>query len=191
MKQLTYPFDEKTIRALNVGEVVSISGKIYTGRDRLHKHLAETHASPVVLKDAAIFHCGPVVVKDDNGKWSVVAAGPTTSIREEPYSPTVIKEQGIRVIIGKGGLGAGTLAACNEFGCVYLQAVGGAAAVIAESIKEVKAVYFLDEFGATEAMWELEVEDLQATVAMDSHGESLFANVKAASLEQLKQLCMA
>lgn len=191
MKQLTYPFDEKTIRALNVGEVVSISGKIYTGRDRLHKHLAETHASPVVLKDAAIFHCGPVVVKDDNDKWSVVAAGPTTSIREEPYSPTVIKEQGIRVIIGKGGLGAGTLAACKEFGCVYLQAVGGAAAVIAESIKEVKAVYFLDEFGATEAMWELEVEDLQATVAMDSHGESLFANVKAASLEQLKQLCTA
>lgn len=191
MKQLNYPFGEKVVRALKVGDVVSVSGKIYTGRDRLHKHLAEVHACPVDLKDAAIFHCGPVVVKDEAGEWKVVAAGPTTSIREEPYTPTVIKEQGLRVIIGKGGLGAKTLAACSEFGCVYLQAVGGAAAVIAESIKKVSAVYFLDEFGATEAMWELEVEGLQATVAMDSHGDSLFANVKAASLEQLKQLCMA
>lgn len=189
MKQLKYPFTEETIRTLKVGDLVSVSGKIYTGRDRLHKHLAETHKSPVDLKDAAIFHCGPVVVKNNQEQWEVVAAGPTTSIREEPYSPTVIKEQGIRVIIGKGGLGEKTLAACAEFGCVYLQAVGGAAAVIAEAIKEVKAVYFLDEFGATEAMWELEVENLQTTVAMDSHGASLFANVKAASAEQLKKLC--
>lgn len=191
MKQLFYPFREETIRSFAVGDIVSISGKIYTGRDRLHKHLSETHISPVDLHDAAIFHCGPVVVKNAQDEWQVVAAGPTTSIREEPYSPTVIKEQGIRVIIGKGGLGAGTLAACAEYGCVYLQAVGGAAAVIAEAIKSVKSVYFLNEFGATEAMWELEVENLQATVAMDSHGASLFANVKAASADVLHKLCNA
>ena len=187
MKELRYPFDEASVRALRAGEVVQVFGRVFTGRDRLHKHLAEGGACPVSLQDGALFHCGPVVVPQDGG-WRVVAAGPTTSVREEPYMASVIARHGVRVIIGKGGMGAATQAACVQRGCVYLQAVGGAAALLAQRIRRVDGVHFLDEFGATEALWLLEVEAFEAVVGMDTHGRNLFDEVRQASLLELQRL---
>lgn len=188
MISLQSPFDEATIRALRAGDLVSLSGRIFTGRDRLHKHLAETGDSPVDLRNGALFHCGPVVQQTSRGDWTILAAGPTTSIREEPYMADVIAQQGVRVIIGKGGMGEKTLAACQTHGCVYLQAVGGAAAVIARCIQSVDAVHFLNEFGATEALWSLTVRDLPLVVGMDTQGRSLFADVAQRARQRLQKL---
>ena len=182
---LDYPFTRDRVAALHAGDVVSVSGLVFTGRDRLHKHLAETGSSPVDLRDGALFHCGPVVRREAGGAWRIIAAGPTTSIREEPYMAAVIAGQGVRVIIGKGGMGPQTLAACRQHGCVYLQAVGGAAAVIAKSVESVDSVHFLEAFGATEAMWVLRVRGLQTVVGMDAHGRSLYDDVASSSREKL------
>lgn len=185
---LIYPFTADKVRKLHAGDGVRIFGLVFTGRDRLHKHLAETHAAPVDMHDGALFHCGPVVRRGADGSWKIVAAGPTTSIREEPYMANVIAEQGVRLILGKGGMGGQTLAACREHGCVYLQAVGGAAAVIAKAVKKVLDVHFMDEFGATEAMWSLQVDGLEAVVGMDSHGRSLYDEVARSSAAKLKEI---
>ena len=187
MTKLSFPFTEAKIRALQVGEPVEISGVLFTGRDVVHKYLHEGGKLPpgVNLRDGLLYHCGPVVMKDEQGGWKVTAAGPTTSIREEPYQGQIIKEFGLRGVIGKGGMGERTLAACQEQGCVYLHAVGGAAQVLAECIKSVRNVYFLEEFGAPEAIWELEVENFPAVVTMDAHGHSLHQEVFAASQAEL------
>jgi tartrate/fumarate subfamily iron-sulfur-dependent hydro-lyase beta chain len=187
MIQLTAPFTEDKIRALKVGDAVEITGTLFTGRDAVHKYLHEGGELPegVSFKDAIIYHCGPVVMKDEQGKWKVTAAGPTTSIREEPYQGHIIKEFGLRGVIGKGGMGDRTLAANKESGCVYLHAIGGAAQVLAECIKSVKNVYFLEKFGSPEAIWELEVENFPVVVTMDSHGGSLHQEVFAASQAEL------
>ncbi len=187
MNCLQSPFTESAIRALRVGDLVRVRGLVFTGRDRLHQYLAEGGESPVDLHDAALYHCGPVVVPVAEG-WRVMAAGPTTSIREEPYMPTIIEKLGVRVIIGKGGMGAATLTACQKFGCLYLQAVGGAAALLAQCVKQVEKVYFLERFGATEAMWKLQVFDFDAVVGMDAHGGNLFKTVQNQSGEQLHRL---
>jgi len=186
-KKLTYPFTLEQIKDLNAGDSVRISGTVYTGRDRLHKFLAEGGRSPVALNDCAIYHCGPVIVRQD-GVWQVKAAGPTTSIREEPYMAKVIADHGVRVIIGKGGMGVSTLDACGRHGCVYLQAAGGAAALIAQGIRRVDDVYFLDEFGAAEAMWKLDVEEMDLVVGMDSYGGNLYEEVRYKSLQRLEKL---
>ncbi|MCL1921652.1 MAG: FumA C-terminus/TtdB family hydratase beta subunit [Kiritimatiellaeota bacterium] len=187
-KQLTYPFSETAIRALRVGERVSVSGRVFTGRDRLHKYLAEGGASPVALRDGAIYHCGPVTVPQEGGGWRVAAAGPTTSIREEPYMAAVIAAHGVRVIIGKGGMGANTAAACREHGCVYLQTAGGCAALLAQRIRRVEGVHFLNEFGAAEALWVFEADNLEAVVGIDTEGRSLFDIVRGESQAKLQQL---
>jgi fumarate hydratase class I len=187
MKQISYPFSEQAVRALCAGEVVQVCGRLFTGRDRLHKFLAEGGESPVSLRDGALYHCGPVVVPHDGG-WRVVAAGPTTSVREEPYMAEVIARHGVRLIIGKGGMGASTQAACVRYGCIYLQAVGGAAALLAQRIRRVEGVHFLEAFGATEALWQLEVESFEAVVGMDTHGRNLFAEVRDASGAALRRL---
>lgn len=176
MKELVYPFTEKAVRALKVGDAVSITGRIYTGRDRFHKHFADGGKVPVDFTDGALYHCGPVVVRDGAG-WRVVAAGPTTSVRENPYEPAFIAQSGVRLIIGKGGMNQETLAAMKRFGCVYIQAVGGAAAISAASIRKVAGVSLLKEFGAAEACWHFDVVDFRGVVAMDSRGRSLFAEV--------------
>ncbi len=186
--QLKYPFKEADVRKLQLGTEVSISGTVYTGRDRLHKFLFEGGESPVDLTDGAIFHCGPIVVKDENNDWKVVAAGPTTSSRENPYMSQIIGERGLRVILGKGGMDAETQTACRENGCVYIQVVGGAAAWLAKCVKRVDAVWFLDEFGATEAMWKLEVENLTGIVAINAKGESLFSGVEQFSRRRFMAL---
>ncbi len=187
MKQLRYPFSEEAVRALRAGEIVQVNGRVFTGRDRLHKHLAEGGACPVSLRDGALYHCGPVVVPQGEG-WRVVAAGPTTSAREEPYMAEIIARHGVRLVIGKGGMGAATQAACARCGCVYLQAVGGAAALLAQRIKRVEGVCFLDTFGATEALWQLEVEAFEAVVGIDTHGRNLFDEVKTHSAARLREL---
>lgn len=188
MIELKYPFEEAAIRSLRIGETVLVSGRIFTGRDRFHKFLADGGRCPVEMKDSALFHCGPVMVPEADGSWRVVAAGPTTSIREEPYEAMAIERLGLRAIIGKGGMGANTIEACRKFGCVYLQAVGGAAALIAKRVVRVKGVSMLEEFGATEAVWEFEVEKLEAVVGIDAQGGDLFAETRKASEDALRRL---
>jgi fumarate hydratase class I len=181
------PLSESDARALKVGDEVAISGIIHTGRDAVHKYLHEGGQLPpeVNLRGGILYHCGPVVIKDDQGNWKCTAAGPTTSIREEPYQWQVIRDFGLRGVIGKGGMGDRTLQACKEHGCVYLHGVGGAAQVLAECIKRVRNVYMMEQFGAPEAIWEFEVENFPVVVTMDSHGNSLHRDVLAASQAEL------
>ncbi len=200
MTKLTYPFDEKAVRALKAGEAVSITGRIYTGRDKFHKFFADGGKLPVDFRDGALYHCGPVCVREsgrvekwksgkvDGGGWKVVAAGPTTSVRENPYEPGFIAASGVRLIIGKGGMDAATLAAMKKHGCVYIQAVGGAGALYADCVKRVAGVSLLEEFGAAEAVWHFDVEDFRGVVAMDSHGRSLFEEVERGSGARLRGL---
>ncbi|WP_127582844.1 fumarate hydratase [Paenibacillus koleovorans] len=180
---LQAPITEEQIRQLRVGDVVVINGAMHTGRDALHHYLMD-HDSPVDLNGHVIYHCGPVMAKDAAGEWHVKAAGPTTSIREEPYQGDIIKKFGIRAVIGKGGMGPKTLKALGEFGAVYLNAIGGAAQYYAECIKKVDGVDLM-EFGIPEAMWHLNVEGFAAIVTMDSHGNSLHADVEKDSLQKL------
>jgi len=187
MTTLTTPVSEATIRSLKVGDEVFISGTIFTGRDAVHKYLHEGGQLPagVSLQGGILYHCGPVVIKDEQGNWKCVAAGPTTSIREEPYQWQIIRDLGLRGVIGKGGMGEKTLAACKEHGCVYLHAIGGAAQVLAECIKRVPNVYFMEKFGAPEAIWQFEVTGFPAVVTMDAQGHSLHKEVFAASKAEL------
>jgi fumarate hydratase class I len=185
--KLTIPISEEAVRALKVGEPVELSGVLYTGRDAVHKYLHDGGALPagISLKGGIIYHCGPVVIKDDDGNWKVTAAGPTTSIREEPYQWQVMRDFGIRGVIGKGGMGDRTLAACKQYGCAYFHAIGGAAQVLAECVKNVRNVYFLKEFGSPEAIWEIEVEDFPVVVSMDACGNSLHQKVFESSQARL------
>ncbi|OKL35977.1 fumarate hydratase [Domibacillus mangrovi] len=180
---LQAPITEEQIRDLKVGDVVKINGMMYTGRDAIHKYLS-TNDSPVDLNGQVIYHCGPVMLKDAEGQWHVKAAGPTTSIREEPYQGDIMKRFGIRAVIGKGGMGPKTLQALGEHGGVYLNAIGGAAQYYADCIKGVEGVDLMN-FGIPEAMWHLRVEGFTAVVTMDSHGNSLHEEVNKSSLEKL------
>lgn len=193
-RNIALPVSEDEVRRLRIGDQVLLNGVIYTARDCAHKMLAEREEGIMFpslpdLHGAVLYHCGPVVVRDVDGSWRVTAAGPTTSIREEPYMAEIIRRYGIRAIIGKGGLGAKTLAACREVGCVYLHAVGGAAQVLANSITRVSNVFCLEEFGVPEAIWELHVSNFPATVTMDSIGGNLHSDVRQVSEERLRELC--
>jgi fumarate hydratase class I len=160
---------------------------MFTGRDAVHAHLMK-HEPPVDLRGGVLYHCGPVVVKDSQSGeagWRVTAAGPTTSIREEPYQAEILKRYGVRVVIGKGGMGAKTLAGLKESGAVYLNAVGGAAQFYAQRIDRVTGVSLL-EFGTPEAMWHLEVTEFPAIVTMDAHGGSLHKDVETESGAKLE-----
>jgi fumarate hydratase class I len=188
---LQAPITDEQIRTLRVGDVVLISGRVFTGRDAVHAHLMK-NTPPVDLNGAVLYHCGPVVVQDGDS-WRVTAAGPTTSIREEPYQAEILKRYGVRVVIGKGGMGAKTLAGLRESGGVYLNAIGGAAQFYARCIERVDGVSLL-EFGTPEAMWHLQVRDFPAIVTMDAHGNSLHEQVEEASgavLESLRQTARA
>lgn len=189
VKRLSYPFSKEAVRELSVGDMVLISGKLFTGRDAIHKYLHEGNPSPVDLNNQIIYHCGPVVLQDKKtGKYTITAAGPTTSMREEPYQWQIMRDHGIVGVIGKGGMGPQTVAGCKEYGCVYLHAVGGAAQVLAEKITSVDNVYLKDEFGSPEAIWELSVEEFPAVVTIDAHGNSLHEKIGNDSGEQLKNL---
>ncbi len=182
---LTPPLAEAQVRALKVGDVVLIRGDMFTGRDNVHAYLMK-NPPPVDLNGAVLYHCGPVMLQE-GGRWRVKAAGPTTSSREEPYEADVIGRYGVRAVIGKGGMGAKTLAALKEFGAVYLNAIGGAAQYYARTVEEVPGVYLM-EFGIPEAMWRFRVKDFAAIVTMDAHGNSLHADVERQTGEALATL---
>lgn len=189
MKQLTLPLTEAAIRELQVGDQVLLSGTIVTGRDAAHSWLTKEFRPEIkeLLNGTVIYHCGPVIREDEEG-YHFVAAGPTTSIREEPYQSKVIGDYGLRGVIGKGGMGPKTLAGMKEHGAVYLHAVGGAASSIAQSVTKVHDVKMLEEFGVPEALWVIEIKDFLAVVTMDSHGNSLHAEISETAAKQTKQL---
>jgi fumarate hydratase class I len=203
MRKLTIPISDEEIRSLKTGDSVLLSGVMLTGRDTVHKWLVDTfvkktrqpqgddlevyEAIKPLLKGGVIYHCGPVVGGLDSGDYQFVAAGPTTSIREEPYQGDVMAHFDAKGIIGKGGMGAKTLAACQDVPCVYFHAVGGAATLIAQSVKKVLGVHKLN-FGVPEAIWVVQVEDFPVVVTMDSHNNSIHQTVKAASAQVLEKL---
>jgi fumarate hydratase class I len=196
MIKLNMPISDDQIRDLKVGDTVFLNGVMLTGRDAVHKWMFDTFIEKIrqpegddqevyqaikpLLEGGVIYHCGPVVAGLDTGDYKFVAAGPTTSIREEPYQGRVMDHFNIKGVIGKGGMGAKTLAACAEVPCVYLHAIGGAATLIAQSVKKVLGVYKMD-FGVPEAIWVLEVEDFPVVVTMDSHGSSIHADIDSKS----------
>ena len=201
MRRLTIPISDEDIRSLHVGDTVYLNGVIMTGRDAAHKFMIEhfIHQAPTpeeqplhdelkrVLDGGVIYHCGPVVKKHEDGSWSFVAAGPTTSIREEVYQADVIRYFNLKGVIGKGGMAGNTLKACHEQPAVYLHAIGGAASLIAQAVKEVVAVHKL-EFGVPEAMWVIRVENFPVVVTMDSHGQSIHDKVQEASKAKFEEL---
>lgn len=202
-RYLTLPISEEAVRSLEVGDTVFLSGVVVTGRDAAHKYMVETFIRPAMvpeserdmydelqrlLKGGVIYHCGPVVRQGDDGQWSFVAAGPTTSIREEVYEPQVIEHFGLRGVIGKGGMGPDTLRACDEYGAVYFHAVGGAASLIADAVEEVLAVHKKDDFGVPEAFWVIRVKDFPVVVTMDTHGRSIHDEVESASEAALRRM---
>jgi fumarate hydratase class I len=180
---LQTPLGEADVRQLKAGDIVLLNGTVFTGRDEVHKYLHKGGDLPA-LKGAVIYHCGPVIL-EENGGYRVVAAGPTTSIREEPYQADVIQRFGVRAVIGKGGMGPKTLQACRELGCVYLHAIGGAAQIYARCVESVGSVYLKEEFGSPEAVWELRVKDFPAVVTMDAHGRSLHQEIADESKSHL------
>ncbi|MEA2076446.1 MAG: FumA C-terminus/TtdB family hydratase beta subunit [Candidatus Marinimicrobia bacterium] len=186
VKKITLPLSANDVGSLHVGDKVLLSGTIVTGRDMAHKWLVEKKPREIkdVLKNGTIYHCGPIMLKKE-GKWTCLAAGPTTSIREEPYLADVMKDYQVRCVIGKGGMGEKTAKALQEHNGVYLFAVGGAAVIYANSVESVENVYKLKEFGVPEAMWILKVKDFPVIVSMDSHGNSLHSLVEAKSREKL------
>jgi tartrate/fumarate subfamily iron-sulfur-dependent hydro-lyase beta chain len=203
MKELTIPISPEAIRELHIGDTVALTGILATGRDAVHKWMIDTfirktrqptaedldtyQAIKQIFSGSLIYHCGPVVSGLDTGNYKFVAAGPTTSIREEPYQGEVMEHFGMRGVIGKGGMGAKTLQACQDLPAVYFHAIGGAATLIAESVEEVVGVYKLD-FGVPEAIWVLKVKEFPVVVTMDSYGESIHDQVEEASREKLKKL---
>ena len=182
---LTPPLTEAQVRALKVGDLVLINGEMFTGRDNVHAYLMK-NPPPVDLNGSVLYHCGPVMLKEGE-QWKVKAAGPTTSIREEPYQANVIERYGVRAVIGKGGMGAKTLAALKKSGAVYLNGIGGAAQYYARTVERVLGVHLI-EFGIPEAMWHLRVKNFAAIVTMDAHGNSLHAKVEQATGEALEAL---
>jgi fumarate hydratase class I len=182
---LEAPLSEAAVRALKVGDVVLVSGEMFTGRDNVHAYLMK-NPPPVDLHGAVLYHCGPVMLKEGE-RWKVKAAGPTTSSREEPYEADVIRRYGVRAVIGKGGMGPKTLAALKDCGAVYLNAIGGAAQYYARTVEEVPGVYLM-EFGIPEAMWRFKVKSFAAIVTMDAHGRSLHAEVEQATGKELAAL---
>ncbi len=189
VKNIVLPAPEEVLRSLRIGDEVRLSGTVVTARDVAHKFMVEKKPDFLrpVLQGAVIYHCGPIVKKGDGG-WEVVAAGPTTSSREEPYQADVIETYRIAGVIGKGGMGEKTSAALQRFGAVYFHAVGGAGTLLARCVTRVRDVLMLEEFGSPEAFWVLEVADFPAVVTMDSHGGSLHREVLKASEERLKRL---
>ncbi|MBV8843904.1 MAG: fumarate hydratase [Bryobacterales bacterium] len=182
---LRAPLSEEQVRSLKVGDVVIVNGEMFTGRDAVHAHLMK-NPPPVDMRGSVLYHCGPVMLKNGD-TWTVKAAGPTTSSREEPYQADIIKNYRVRAVIGKGGMGKKTLAAMKECGAVYLNAIGGAAQFYARKVDRVLGVHLLD-FGIPEAMWHLTVHDFLAIVTMDAHGNSLHAGIEHESGKALEDL---
>ncbi len=204
MREITIPITDETIRSLSVGEPVELSGVMLTGRDVVHKWMVETFIKETrqpqgddlqvyeeirkYLDQGVLYHCGPVVSGIETKEYKFVAAGPTTSIREEPYQADVMKHFHIRGVIGKGGMGPKTLQGCVDTPGVYFHAVGGAATFLAQTVQKVLGVYKLEEFGVPEAMWVIDVRKFPVVVTMDSHGQSKHSLLEESSQKILDDL---
>ena len=204
MREITIPISDDVIRSLHVGEPVQLTGVMLTGRDAVHKWMSETFIKKTrppqsddvqvyeairgYLKQGVLYHCGPVVSGVDTGEYKFVAAGPTTSTREEPYQADVMRYFNIKGVIGKGGMGAKTLQGCVETPGVYFHAIGGAASFLAQTVQKVVGVYKLEEFGVPEAMWVIEVKNFPVVVTMDAHGESQHKAIDEQSQKVLDDL---
>lgn len=201
MIRITLPASDEDIAGLKVGDTVYLSGVMLTARDVAHKYMVEELIDGDVpeseremyellradLAGGALYHCGPVV-RQTNGTYEFVSAGPTTSAREEVYEDHVIEHFGVKAVIGKGGMGPRTLKACHDHTAVYLHAIGGAGSLIAASVDEVLDVFKKDEWGAPEAFWRIRVTDFPTVVTMDSHGASVHEDVAAASRARYEEL---
>ena len=189
--ELNLPLSVQDVRGLKAGDIVTLSGRIVTGRDRVHRYLAERRPPkediPFELSGAVLYHCGPVMKKSGDG-YTAVSAGPTTSMRVEMYEAQIIREYDLRGIMGKGGMGEDTRRALKENGCVYLHTMGGAAVYLADRIRKVRGVWKLEEFGPTEAMWFFEVEEFPAIVTMDCQGNDIHGQVEEESFRRLSEL---
>ena len=179
--KLKTPISEEDVRKLNVNDTIYITGTMVTARDQAHRRALELvkkgEKIPVDLKGLAVFHCGPFVKKDGD-KWVAVAAGPTTSTRMDIFEDEFIKTFGVRVVVGKGGMGKRTTDAMQKYGAVYGAFTGGAAVLAARAIKNIKAVEWYD-LGVPEALWIFDVQEFgPLTVSIDSHGKNLFEDVK-------------
>jgi fumarate hydratase subunit beta len=179
--KLKTPLSVQKVRKLRVNDTIYITGTIITARDIAHRRALEYNNEkkqlPINLEGLAVFHCGPIVKKDNNG-WRVVAAGPTTSARMEPFEDEFIKNFKVRVVVGKGGMGKKTVDAMKQYGAVYGAFTGGAAVLAAKAIKKVKGVEWSD-LGMPEAMWILEVEEFgPITIAIDAHGNNLYEAIQ-------------
>jgi fumarate hydratase class I len=204
MREITIPITDDVIRSLHVGEPVELSGIMVTGRDAVHKWMSETFIKKTraprgddlevyedikpYLNQGVLYHCGPVVSGIESQEYKFVAAGPTTSTREEPYQADVMKHFNIKGVMGKGGMGAKTLQGCAETPGVYFHAIGGAATFLAQTVQRVLGVYKLDEFGVPEAMWVIEVKKFPVVVTMDSHGQSKHSLLDESSHQVLEDL---
>ncbi|MEM0298926.1 MAG: FumA C-terminus/TtdB family hydratase beta subunit [Thermoplasmata archaeon] len=174
--ELEIPRDFNKIRELKMGDVIYISGKIFTARDEAHQLMLELFEKkeklPFNPAEMVLYHCGPVV-KKENGEWKVLAAGPTTSSRMDLFEKEVIEAYGIKIIVGKGGMGDRTAEALKNIGGIYATFTGGAGALAAKSFKKVLNVYYLDELGSPEAMWIFEAEKFgPLIVSIDSQGKN-------------------
>jgi fumarate hydratase class I len=187
MQELPHPFTAEGVSGLRAGDRVKVSGVLYTARCRVHKALLDGLACPVPLANAAIYQCSPIMTRQANG-WVLRAAGPSASIAVGAYMAEFIGRFGVRVVIGMGSQGEETRRACARAGCVYLQTVGGGAGRLADSIHAIRGVHFMKEFGAADAMWELEADKLEAVVAIDARGRSLHRRVQSASRRVLQEL---
>jgi len=204
MREITIPIEDDVIPSLHAGEPVQLTGIMMTGRDAVHKWMIETFIKKTrepqgddvqvyeeikkYLDQGVLYHCGPVVSGVDTKEYKFVAAGPTTSIREEPYQADVMKHFNIKGVIGKGGMGAKTLKGCEETPGVYFHAIGGAASYLAQTVQRVLSVYKLEEFGVPEAMWVIEVKNFPVVVTMDSHGVSKHSALDESSHKVLDEL---
>ncbi|KSW11506.1 fumarate hydratase [Pyrodictium occultum] len=190
--RLETPLGEEEVRRLRAGDVVYLSGLVFTARDEAHRRIVETlrrgGGLPFPTRGLAVYHCGPVARRRDGG-WEIVAAGPTTSARMEPLEPEFIRLTGVRMVIGKGGMGRGTAEACRRYGAVYAVFTGGAAVLAARAVERVEAVYWLEELGMAEAVWLLRVRDFgPLTLVIDSHGNNLYDQVMEDVRKRLHQL---
>lgn len=190
MQKIHTPISESVIRSLRVGDEVLLSGRVVLSRDMGHKYMVEQKPEWLrpLLEEAVIYHCGPVVKRAEDGTWSFVSSGPTTSMREEPYQAAVLETYHVRGIIGKGGMGSKTSEGLRKVGACYFHATGGAGALLASCVKRVEDVKMLEEFGSPEAFWIVQVEDFPLVVTMDSYGASLHQQVQEASEERARAL---
>ena len=174
------PVSTEKIRKLNVGDIIYVTGKLFTARDEAHHMMLEKNKDSLPFKpsEMALYHCGPLM-KKENGKWKVVSAGPTTSSRMEIFEDKFIEKFEINTIVGKGGMGERTVKALQKYICIYASYTGGAGALAADRFEEALDVHWLDELGMPEAVWIFKAKEFgPLVVAMDSHGKSIYRNRK-------------